>query len=132
MPGRCGVWTLKQVQCITRVEDRQKGEQGCICPISRLQVTGQRDRHQKVGTQEAQRAIWELVMSHNKTRANKDLIGPGTKTTQSISYDTGCKKSKESRLEEKDRTKQTKVKYFCPSEVHGLQEGVPLKKCHPW
>lgn len=73
-------------------------------------------------------------MPHKKTRANKDLVGPGTKTTQSISYVTGCKKSKETILEEKDRTKQIKIKYFCPSAVHGLQEGAPLKKCHqnPW
>lgn len=78
MAGRCSVWKLKQVQCIIRVVDRQKGEQGCICPISRLEVTGQRDQHQKVGTQEAQRAIWELVMPHNKTRASKNSLGPGT------------------------------------------------------
>ena len=48
-------------------------------------------------------------MPHNKTRANKDLVGPGTKSAQSISYDTGYEQSKESRLEEKDRTKQIKV-----------------------
>ena len=76
-----------------------------------------------MGTQEAQRDIWE-------TRANKDSFGPGTKTTQNISYGTGCKKPKESRLEEKDRTKHTKVKYSCLSAVRGLQEGLPLKKCH--
>lgn len=48
-------------------------------------------------------------MPHNKTRANKDLVGQGTKISQSISYDIGFEQSKEARLEEKDRTKQIKV-----------------------